>query len=394
MIDINKDLTVKNRTTWVLLAALAYSMLFISGCNEDELSDEELKVYTAPDVALDYTPDLAAYYRYSYDDTRWLRASLLEPEKGFYSNTDVPNDIAVIEQHITESKAAGINTWIFNFAEVNITEDVEGKLSYKGPSAIQALNDNVPSFVTDMKYFISYTIKNEINTVSGMARLERQLTEIIDKNTGHENYYTIDGKPVIMIADKLIPPVPESAGTTPDDSRIADLEALRERLETYAGKELYFMLDVMSFNPPKRYHHIIKWADGVTSSNMAPSQANVVGNYYEYNEYAQLTWSDYTQVDSLNTHFIPLIMNGRNDTTSYSVTDKYGEVLDLPSNPSWVFGGTKEFFTTQVKIAKSVIDNDLGLIIVNSFNDWQFGSAVEPSVEMGDAYMEVLKTEL
>ena len=191
------------------------------------------------------------------------------------------------------------------------------------------------------------------------------------------NYLKIDGKPLVVLQGVYgYQPVPATGETT--DERVAAMEALRAMLKDSTGSDYYFVANYVGFSPPDRYADYVQTFDALTS-NMFTDQKALSNSL---NENIDLSWEHWkSYLESWSVSFVPAIFPGRNDTIR-------------PTSHADVLPRSEQFFTDQCKLAKYYLDEDLRIIIIDSFNDWNYGTQVEPADNYGNAYLDVVKKEL
>ncbi|MGB9741300.1 MAG: glycoside hydrolase family 99-like domain-containing protein [Candidatus Bathyarchaeia archaeon] len=82
-----------------------------------------------------------------------------------------------------------------------------------------------------------------------------------------------------------------------------------------------------------------------------------------------------------NTNGFKFILNaypGFNNTNCTGVTNP----VALPTNET----AFREMLTT----AKNYVDNDLKIIMITSWNEWLEGTAIEPSMELGELFLHAI----
>jgi hypothetical protein len=358
-------------------------------CEEDEVFDLS---YKAPEVSLDFQPQVGAYYRYNLDSLQATIATYRSPANGYYNSFQ---DFDRINQQITQSRNAGVDFWIFNSGDRSGPLDgYPRNIAYTSDSIITTFKNNVPSFSTDIQYLIRYTQNHEVNEPAGFLNLENGLKAIVDNHFSDQNYFKIDNKPVLILVNNLLEEQMEPSDDPMPDPRVNQLETLRANLEAYAGTEIFFILDIIGFNPPQRNYDISRWADAVTGTRVYSGQNSIsLDRYNLAYEQTFKNWKETLMTDTLGTPVIPSATLGRNDTTTYFLMNEDGE-LEGYSNDTWVLGGTTDHFRDQLKIAKSIVEPTLPIIMVETWNDWFRGDAIEPSQQNGEDFINVLIEEL
>lgn len=362
-------------------------VLYLISCKEEEVPN---LAYVAPEVNLSFTPQMAAVYKYNHDSLESTINTYRSPSSGKYVSL---TDFDIVEQQIEACKDAGIGVWIMNWGESS-TNDSDFSVTYRIDEAVETFLTNVPSFASDIQYMMRYTVNHDLEDSADVAEMELILKDFIDNHINRSpNYYQIDGKPVIMFNEGNMDPEQPPTDDPIRDPRVSVLNSLKNELEQYAGTELYFILDVVGFNPPQRYYDLGRWFDAVGATSITSGQFSIDVRFNLALEETFVNWKNWMSADTIGTSVIPLATLGRNDTTTFIVVQSDGQP-DTITNDSWVHNNTPETFRETVKISKFIVSEELPLIIVDSWNNFSYGSAIEPSNEEGEVYLDILKEEI
>lgn len=344
------------------LISIVIAISALYGCKKDDLSEDLLKPWKAPETQLKADVSVGAYYTLSYNDTNWLNIDALYlPELGKYNSADP----AALEQHVNWALESGIDFWICSHNRFN-------------DSIILNVFPSVTG-MADMKVALDLSLSTQSNVMdfTDSADIRRVITDFKTMKQVFEmpNYLKIDGKPVVVLQSAYnYEPRPVSSDST--DTRAQGMSELRTMLKDSTGFDYYFIANYITFNNPDRYPEYIGAFDALTTNMFTDRKA--LSN--SLNENIDLAWDHWNDVlDSRNVAFIPGIFPGRNDTLN-TRTD--------------VLPRSEAFFTDQCKLAKHYINDNARIIIINSFNNWNSGSQVEPSNTYGDSYLNILRQEL
>ena len=211
------------------------------------------------------------------------------------------------------------------------------------------------------------------------AKLTTMINEFKDHASVHFNkdyYFKIDSKPVVIIN-----PINLASSATSSIDYPTVIAALKAELKI-AGTELFIIGEITSgWLPPQRFANAIKAFDGVVLSNWVPT-----GNYgYDrsvfypaFSDQAFKNWNDSTT--HWNLDFIPCIMPGFNDKTM------------TPNSNTFNIERSTQLFTDMCNVAKRNI-GDKKIVFVNSWNNFQLGTTIEPTSEYGVSFLEITKKQ-
>jgi hypothetical protein len=217
-------------------------------------------------------------------------------------------------------------------------------------------------------------------TVSRLNQLYAFYERISDYFSDPGYYYT-DGKPVVIIRN------PERVYTEDSQKLYSDI---REAVRKHSGKEIYLIAQQEQWTPPARFHyfHLLGKVDAVTVRNMC----NVGGGNWErtyvlpqmMNE--NLKYNRQYLAANYGVDFIPPV------STSYNYyplnANAYGEP-QVPKNP--------DEFKKYCSVAKMNLGSNR-MVIVDSFNNWETNSTIEPTDEAygtgyGTLYLKLVREQ-
>lgn len=176
----------------------------------------------------------------------------------------------------------------------------------------------------------------------------------------NENYFTIDGRPVLYVYIAR--------------SFTGDVESAFEDAQQQAGVDFYLIGDygrtAQLPNPA---------FDAVSPYNMyLPHEG--VNNWFEaYVEAANQGWNLLARDDGFQ--FIPNTLPGFNNTQAKWATD--GQPV-LERSP--------ERYEQVSELAAAYATGDPELVLITSFNEWHEFTSIEPGKEIGETYLEITDT--
>lgn len=356
---------MKMKITFQILITLFLTGFGFQSCREDDLQDKMLTPWKAPETQLTEDVLIGAFYDFSFNDTNWLNIdALYVPELGKYNSLNP----SVIQQHITWSAGSGIDFWVCPHSRftdsviVNVLSGITGfedlglamEMNFSNQSSIMNLTDStaIQRVVTDLK------------SMAGIFELP--------------NYLKVNNRPVIVLQGVYdYNPRPNYLAGETFDERVQAMENLRSVLIDSTGYDFYFIANYVGWSPPERYGDYLQTFDALTSNMMTNRKA--VSGFL--NENIDLSWENWkAYLDNHSVAFAPSVFPGRNDTV-------------IVSSRADVLPRSAEFFIGQCKLAKYYMDEDLRIILINSFNDWHSGTQVEPADNYGSTYMDIIKNE-
>jgi hypothetical protein len=356
---------MKTIISFPLMIALWVALFGFNSCREEDLQDKMLEPWKAPETKLTEDILLGTFYDFEHNDTNWLAIDeLYVPQLGKYNSLNQN----VIQQHIDWSLESGIDFWVCRHNRytdsvlINILPGISG---FENIHVAMEMSFSSGSTAVDLTDSVSIQrIISDVKNMTGLFELP--------------NYLKVDNKPVIILQSVYnYQPQPNIALDDITDERVAAMTQLRSMLKDSTGYEFFFIGNYVGWFPPERFGDYIRAFEALTSNMMTNRKA--VTNFL--NENIDLSWERWKNyLDSRGVAFVPSVFPGRNDTV-------------IATSRADVLPRSTEFFTGQCKLAKYYMDDDLRVILINSFNDWHSGTQVEPADNYGNEYMDVMKNE-
>ncbi len=341
---------------------LIFIALIVSSC---EKVDEHLPPsFNYPIPQVDITGDVivGAFY-YNYATTDWAKKYTNTPQLGAYSAVTP----TVMAQHRKWADTGGVDFFIF---------------PWDGTTGDPLLT----SFITDRNENVKMVIKYNtahLKATNAAPVVGAKLTTMINEFKGfstnqfNKNYYfTIDGRPVVIISPINLA---SSAAASIDYSTV--VQALRAELDL-SGVKPFLIAEITSgWLPPQRYSAVLKSFDGVVLSDWTCN-----GNYgYDrsvfypaFTDQSFKNWNDSTTVWGNN--FVPCILPG------------YDDKIMTPASKNFNLPRTKEFYIDNCNVAKRNM-GDKRIVMINSWNNFQFGTTIEPTTEYGSEYLDITRKQ-
>eukprot|EP00934_Nitzschia_sp_Nitz4_P003894 Nitzschia sp. Nitz4//scaffold237_size30108//23491//29702//NITZ4_007996-RA/size30108-augustus-gene-0.41-mRNA-1//-1//CDS//3329543518//3884//frame0 len=287
--------------------------------------------------------------------TGFLRGELgsQSPELGLYDSTDP----VVIKEHVTYSKKANIGVWVTSF---------DGR--YQAADKITRLHI-IPQ-LEEIQLAILYESEMRIMENDGYAleRLEKDIIFMCRKYFRKSQYLVIGGKPVIFLRHAKV------------WNDVGRLEAIVDKMRTTAlieGFELYIVADHSSGSPGSTDESLLPFhiLDAVTTVDVHSNLDTTgfvgfdgIDEYYDL----QQNWRDLA--GSMNCSFIPSVTVGFNSRPSVPGIAPVSRKIDQNSAEGSLF------FESLQRALQQVDSKAKNIVLINSFNDWESDTQVEPVV--------------
>lgn len=310
---------------------------------------------------------------------------------------------AVINQHISWAKEAGIDFFAIEWTGPHTWEDITLRdyyllnqkiseikfcLHYDGYFALNKL-------ATPFSY--NFNDKYSITKTKGQKFLE-DFEYLADNYFNHPQYLKIDRKPIVIIYN-----------TSAFRNVLSYFQQLQKNMEkrnlslfliadtVYWGgiklskntlnfiwqtppeevmKVFYRALRRISLKSYEKDFSLTQYFSGITGYNLFTVSRtsgflkNIDKLYQKFSEYAK----------DNNLYFIPNIMPGYNDR---NLRGSHRPILERAQG---------EFYKEFWQIAKKYLDPKLKMVLVTTFNEWHEGTEIEPSKEYGKDYLRLTKS--
>lgn len=342
---------------------IIFIIIIIASCRKaGEYLPSEGFSYDIPQVNITEDVNVGVFYQ-SYSATDWGKHYTNTPTLGEYSAIDP----AVMSQHREWADDGGVDFFA---------------LPWNGTSGDGLLTAFTGSGTHEAKMVIHYSTAHLGATNSSPlvgAKLETMVNELLAFSTNYfsnDFYFKIDGRPVIIIT-----PVNLSSSLASSIDYTTVIPAVREALGL-TGVNVYLIGEItLGWLPPQRYSPALKVFDAVELRDWKAD-----GNYgYDracffpsYSDLAFKNWSDSTSTWDID--FIPSIMPG------------YDDKVMSPSSKVFNLERTKELYTDMCNVAKRNMSPNR-LVIINSWNHFQYGTTIEPATEYGNDYLTITRNQ-
>ena len=383
------------KNIFITIVSTLFSIISLISCQEDlDLSPED--TFLGTDVArFKVTQDykVGAFYKFS----NWNLDYDALPSTGVYT----ANDTKQYPDHIKQANKAGIDFFLFNLRTnknagligqdldvltryqeaLDVVSDQDSIIGYSFNFDYRGLaisNNNPLDKDTDIDVDPIILGPNEIN----FQRDFLAMAAIADAN---EDYYKLEGRPVVYIslAQNLV--ANDSPGV---------FDRMRQEVrDEYDGMELYIIGVQPQWQPPLRYdYRFVGAVDALTHTTYM--RLNAISSYERINYFDKMTygaWS-YSQEalgrPEFDLEYIPTISPSAN----YTLTNQ--------NSSNYIFEKNLDFFKSVCNSARGAV-GESKLVLVDSFNEWNFGTQLEESVDENmdgtpayrDSFLKVMKEE-
>lgn len=344
------------RTTCYILCCL----LILAACKKEKEYLPPNFNYPIPQVNITEDVHVGAYF-YNYATADWTKGVSDTPLLGNYS----AQTAAVMQQERTWADSAGVDFFIFN---------------WNGASSGDAL---LNSFATgknsNVKMVINYNTAhiNASNTApltgAKLTTLIKEFKSLAATHFASDYYYKINGQPVVLITPLNLA---SSKATSIDFTTV--LPALRASLDSI-GVHPYFVGEITSgWLPPARYSPVIQAMDAVVLSDWSTSTYDRSVFMPAFTDQNWKNWTDSTT--TWGKDFVPCIFPGFNDKMMTPASKLYNQ------------NRSDTFYTDMANVAKRNMSSKR-LVLVNSWNDFQKGTALEPANSYNRAYLDITRKQ-
>jgi hypothetical protein len=344
----------------VLICLLAF------GCEEDKPSvDDHFLNYTIEDVPPAHDYIVGAHYKsfiWDNDITEIPLAGKYEAERG---------DPTAYQQHVTWANAAGVDYFLFRLRSANIAAEHDADIAF-----IDTLQ--LASNAGSINFAINYDFSSM--GLSNTKRIETAglvPTFLDDFNRMKpyfqmSNYMKIDNKSVVMI---------KNAHELHSDDNVALYEQLRSQMSA-DGIELFIIGTQQSWSPPARYD--FRFVGGV--------------NAVTHDSYIQISNSWYDRYILFHNIVDQALTYSAEKFTEYgleygaTISPSFNPTITVPNATDFTIKKDIEWFTTYCNVAKRS-STAVSLVFIDSFNDWNYDTQVEPAQSYGEAYLNLIRQQ-
>jgi hypothetical protein len=351
-------------------ALLLIGLLFFS-CTEDKaiLLDDNKYSKPIPQVPVNTDYTVGAIYKMEE-----ITRNLETPSIGIY-NGSIADSTRYIE-HVKQAKTAGVDFFIFNLRSSNAND--------------MALIDGFQTATeaNPMDFAFSYNFANMGLTPASTIENKGFVTRFIDDFKLMKPYFDLlnykkinGGKAVVYINNSF---------NLFSNDNTALYELLRKEMRVQ-GVELYLIGMQLQWSPTLKYfgdkltgkdNRFQGCVDALTYTNYANIEYLLYDRLVSFHNFVDIAWSYHKEtLAKYNIEFVPTISPSYNSAEpNPGVKPNY----DIPKNADW--------FKANCNIARRS-SGASKLVIIDSFNDWNFDTQIESATSYGDEYLKIVKSE-
>jgi glycoprotein endo-alpha-1,2-mannosidase len=308
----------------------------------------------------------AYYYPWYREAHKWHGEGYLRREVGQQPTLGEYDDAlpSTVAQHLAWSRKANINLWLTSWWGKDRRED-------KTILGVILKHADLGDHRIALFYETLYRVKSEDWDTKRVAPDMEHICQTYFQN---ENYYKIDGKPVMAM---YLTRVLHNNGVLGEVTKI-----MRATARKVCDTEIYLIGDQVFGGAPnaREDYHPFDYLDAVTNydlygntgggKNTHADQGTVDRYYLE-----QGRWRE--RANAKNAGYVPAVSPGYNDRGVRLGKDHKGLSRRLENDNS--AEGT--LFAAQLQQARHLVDPSAGnLLLVNSFNEWNEDSQIEPCI--------------
>ncbi len=319
-----------------------------------------------------------AYYPWYHTQNHWrhpdrgkltLRDHLIPsqlPMLGLY----ISRDPTVIQKHIEWSEQYGIDVWAVSWWGDLQPFTTRAFRDYVAP---QLLGHNVKYCI--FLEFLIHPDKDNLPTELGEREINLLIdyfTQLANEHFGHPNYFTFNGKPVVILYSTF--------------NYFGDLDGAFARVREAVrnlGYEVYLIGDEIGYSlgePPVPDHMV--FLDAITwyvrhlgpGENGYPAESGfLLGFADDFNRKALIA-------ETLGIAVVPNVLpgiNARGIWTEEGLLSGYSPILARQVEPD---ASNTSTFEEEIRIMRNFVDPELKLIWITSWNEWYEDTQIEPTM--------------
>jgi hypothetical protein len=342
------------------LISIALLLVMFASCKKQNEHLPPSFSYKIEPVAITENVNVGAYY-FNYAAADWAKKYTNTPEKGEYSALTP----AIMEQHRQWADLGGVDFFIFNWNGASSGDPLLN-------SFVTGRNSNVKMVINYNTAHLSATNASPL-TGTKLNNMINELKSLATKHFTQDYYFKTNGKPVILITPLNLS---SSAATSIDYTTV--IPAVKQALNA-VGVNVYIIGEItIGWLPPQRYAVSTKAMDAVTANNWS---TDVYDRSVFFNSFTDQNWKNWTDTTTTwNVDFTPTIFPGFNDKVM------------TPASKLYDLGRTEEFYTDYCNVAKRNMSKSR-IVLVNSWNNFQLGTTLEPAKEYGTKYLEITRNQ-
>ncbi|MBE5034397.1 glycoside hydrolase family 99-like domain-containing protein [Gallalistipes aquisgranensis] len=354
----------------LLLGTVLAGAVFVS-CDKDEYlpPDKNKYIYDIPQITLTESARVGAYYT-NIATTYWRKDGAPQ-----YTGTPVLGEYtslteSVMEQHVEWADEAGLDYFVFGW-NAGSTDDALLSLFASKRAA-----DGVRMVVNFNTSHLGISNDQPLQSDEKLTQMRTEFTEKMLPLFQSDAYFRVGDRPVVLIS-----PVNLSSAALNSIDYSQVLPALRDEMAAY-GIDLYIIGEFTNgWTAPVNYpRNNLAPFDGITLKDWS---TNDYDRRFGYFSFIDLNWQNWTRfLSPLGTDFVPCVF------------PSYDDKVYSPTSTDYTFGkgGSTEDYVTNCNLAKKNMGPQR-LILLNSWNNFQKGTNLEPTTENKSAYLGVTRAQ-
>lgn len=300
------------------------------------------------------------------------------PVVGKYSSPSGKIDPAIMSRHIDQASGGGLDYFVFQMRSFNKDHG-----NYVNDSVlINIFNQQNTS--GKMKFAVYYNFNAGSYGISTASPLESdpiKLNQFIDDITRlsaffkNPNYEKVNGKVLLYI---------NNSNQLYSNDNQSIYKALRSKLSEM-GFEMYLVGYQERWSPPARYPFRFKGCVDAVYEQSYSSQNNSWDRWYLLPQMIDQNW-EYSRkyfADSVGVDFIPNISPASN----WLIT------TPTSTNPNFPRTDSGALYRTLCNVCKMNASSKTRLILIDSWNQWDQDTQLEPAESYGNLYLDITKQE-
>ncbi|ACU05555.1 glycoside hydrolase family 99-like domain-containing protein [Pedobacter heparinus] len=345
---------------------IALCIIVLASCKKDPvLIDKDKYIYDIPAIKLTSDAKVGAYY-FNYTATDWNKAhsdtSLVVPVGG--KSYNAVTDAAVFPQQLNWADEAGVDYLIFKW---NAAATDNSLLS---AFASRRTNQNVKMVIGFNTAHLNATNAAPL-TGTKLQTMVNEFKTLVTQHISKDYYYKIGGRPVILITPLNL----SSSALTSIDYKMV-MASLRTEF-TALGINPYFIGELSTgWTAPVNFDQTALAAmDAIVLNTWNTPDYD---RWYGFYSYVDLSWQNWkTSLDKLNVEYVPCIFPGYNEPSA--ATQR-------------IIERTEKNYVDYTNVAKRNMGTNQ-MVIINSWNDFSKGTALEPSKKFNKQFLGITRRE-
>jgi hypothetical protein len=345
----------------LLLILLASATILLS-CRKDTdpVIDDFFLMYDIPQVPLEKDLTIGAYYK----SFTWNNNVKQVPSLGKY----VSGNAAIYNQHIELAGKAGIDYFIFDlrskFNASNYNTDIAFINQLLAADAAGAMKFAFYYNFGSMALADNNRIEKKAGCLDRMRNDFKEMVPFFQR----ANYMKINGAAVVIIKD---------AHNLFADDNAAVFQTLRNDVKAL-GADLYLVGEQIAWTPPARYDFRFKSGIDAITHTRYVDIPNV-----QYERYIK-----FPQMFDQALHYSSEYFKGWGVNYVPCISPSFSRKITTPANTNFVINKDEKWFRDVCNVAKRSCTSEM--VIIDSFNDWNFDTQIEPAQDYGEKYLEII----